>query len=468
MGTVTHHQRPLNVLNYYLLSTAVVQAIIIASLLWLYIKLRKKEQNTGEIHRHLESRLIERSEKLKKTNDQLYEEIAKHEVTEERLRETQDYLNCIISSMPSVLIGVTRNGLITHWNRSAKDYTGIDQADAVCMKLSDVVPKLGIDIKIVETAIDTNKPQRRENIKEGHASQARYHDLTIYPLISNEINGAVIRIDDITLRVRLETMMIQNEKMRSLGELSAGVAHEINNPLSTIIQGVQNIQRRTDPLMERNKKVADSLDTEMTTIASYLEKREITCFLENIRSAGQRAASIVTNMLEFSRAQDNAYEPINIVYLLEQSIHLSEQSFIVKKADVNIVSEFDKDKITVPCSAPEIQQVILNLINNAYQAFTDSNNSRHLTVTVRAYERDEHAIIEVEDNGPGMNSWVKKHIFDPFFTTKRVGQGTGLGLSVSYFIITEHHQGTIEVHSNKDEGSLFRIGLPLNINKNAF
>ncbi len=442
------------------LITTVFLGITTLCLSYLCYRLFKHHLEVKHSHSQLQMQLTERSQKLKGSNDQLYEEIAKHEITEELLRETQDYINCILNSMPSVLIGVTRTGIITHWNEAAHQYTNIAATKALGGELGHIAPMLGIDLNVIESVVDTNKPQKRENIKEGHGSQATYHDLTVYPLLSSEINGAVIRIDDITLRVRLETMMIQNEKMRSLGELAAGVAHEINNPLSIILQGAQNLQRRIDPHLAKNQTIAESLNIPLEHVIRYLEARKIDTFLSDIKSAGERAASIVSNMLGFSRAQQSDYSEVNINELLDQSISLSVQSFSLKKARVKIDKQLSSTPIYVPCSAPEIQQVILNLINNAHQA-ASSSEQKELAITVRSFIEDNHAIIEVEDNGPGMNSWVKKHIFDPFFTTKEVGKGTGLGLSVSYFIITEHHQGTMEVHSNKGEGSLFRIALPL-------
>jgi len=443
----------------------VLQLFVILSLQASLKRYRHQREEQRQVHQHLESRLVERSEKLRNINNQLYDEIAKHEITEELLRETQDYIHSMINSMPSILIGVTRDGIITHWNAAAQQATSLEHDQTLGLPLEKAAPELGVDIKIIEAAIDTQKPQKRENIQEGHGSQARYRDLTVYPLISAEIEGAVIRIDDVTLRVRLETMMIQNEKMRSLGELAAGVAHEINNPLSAVIQGVQNIYRRTSRELPANMDASKALNMDLNTLHQYLESRKIFSFLDDIKDAGERAATIVTNMLEFSRAQDQQHEPVNIVSLLEKSLSLALKNASVNKQyntiQTEIIKEIPEAFPRVPCSAPEIQQVLLNLISNAHQAFSGQTEKQTLKIKISLIQIDNNAIIEVEDNGPGMDSWVRRHIFDPFFTTKEVGKGTGLGLSVSYFIITEHHHGNIEVESTKDVGTKFRISLPL-------
>lgn len=407
------------------------------------------------------------------TNHQLHEEIAKHEITEELLRETQDYLQNIINSMPSILIGVDRSGSITHWNKAAQLETHITHEAALGTFLFDNIELQDISLPLISKAIDKKKPQRREGIQEGHGSNARYKDVTIYPLSTSDSEGAVIRIDDITSRIRLENMIIQNEKMGSLGELAAGVAHEINNPLGTILQSIQNIQRRLSDKLPANADTAKKLNTELTTINNYLEDRKIISFIENIKEAGERAAQIVTNMLEFSRSHNHQHETIDLADLLNRSIDLALSSSHVDKKHsqykLSVTRNLPSSCPPIYGSAVEIQQVILNLISNAYHAFEEkhlnTNAEPLLKVDVNLTFSDEKAEIHVTDNGPGMNEWTKRHIFDPFFTTKEAGKGTGLGLSVSYFIIVEHHSGSISVESSEGEGTQFTISLPLKQNK---
>jgi len=415
----------------------------------------------------LEQRVIERTNKLRNINNQLYDEIAKHEITEELLRETQDYLNSIINSMPSVLIGITRQGYVTHWNTAASRATNIDSKDALGQHLFDIYPELPVDADIIHATIDKGVPQVKENIQQGEGSHTRHTDLTVYPLLSAEVTGAVIRLDDVTMRVRIENMMIQNEKMMSLGELAAGMAHEINNPLSAILHGIQNIYRRTSPDLPKNHVIAQEQGISVEQVQNYLKARDIFKFLDGIREAGDRSARIVTNMLEFSRSNSRHHQITDINQLLNHSLELATNSFQLETPDgiekLEIIREFDGDLPAVPCSAAEIQQVILNLLRNACQAMNNDDYGAPLspTITLRAYKRQNSICIEVQDNGPGMNENVRRHIFEPFFTTKEVGQGTGLGLSVTYFIITEHHDGTIEVESQPGKGTTFIITLPL-------
>ncbi|BFM16141.1 hypothetical protein R50073_23240 [Maricurvus nonylphenolicus] len=464
---------PENYITEVIIALLLIQTMLIIGLQRSRVKYKRAKKDLKRSQKELEQRVIERTNKLRNINNQLYDEIAKHEITEELLRETQDYLNSIINSMPSILIGVTRHGTITHWNTAATTATDISAQNALGRSLDDVYPDLPIDSTTINDIIEKGVPQITENHQQGTGSHTRHTDITIYPLLSSEVTGAVIRIDDVSMRVRIENMMIQNEKMMSLGELAAGMAHEINNPLSAILHGIQNIYRRTSPDLPKNHTVAEECGTTVQQIHSYLNDREIFKFIDGIREAGERSARIVTNMLEFSRSNSRRHRDTNIVELLNHSLELAANAFELQTPEgiepLTIKKEFSKDIPPVSCSAAEIQQVLLNLLRNACQAFSneDYGPPLHPTITLRAYIQHQEVCIEVEDNGPGMSEAVKRHIFEPFFTTKEVGKGTGLGLSVTYFIVTEHHDGTIEVDSQPGEGTCFIIKLPLSTEVHA-
>lgn len=431
------------------------------------IKHKQAKDSLIRSQKALEQRVIERTNKLRSINNQLYEEIAKHEITEELLQETQDYLQSMINSMPSILIGVTREGTITQWNVAAEQMTHVESADALGKSITDLDIGFAIDIKMIRDAIDQGTSQINESILQDNDGEQAYIDLIIYPLLSGEISGAVIRIDDVTMRVRFENMMIQNEKMVSLGELAAGMAHEINNPLSAILNGVQNINRRTTEDLPANLETAKSLNITIEQIREYLSQRGVYKFIDGIKDAGERSAHIVTNMLEFSRASSQKHKPVNLVSLVEHSIELSNNHLHLRVDDgatkrISVVKNYESDLLQAPCSAAEIQQVVLNIISNAAQSFSSDAFKQDFTptITVTLKSVDSNALIIIEDNGQGMTESTKRHLFEPFFTTKDVGKGTGLGLSVSYFIITEHHDGQIEVDSTLGKGSRFTITLP--------
>lgn len=406
----------------------------------------------------------ERNHHLLEANERLQHEIARHEITEELLQETQQYLHGIINSMPSIIIGVTQDGVVTLWNHGAHQAFGIHAEEILGLPLFEIFPELPADLEMVQQAIDSGVAQTKENLRQGEGSEATYSDLAVYPVVQDEFGGAVIRLDDITMKVRLENMMIQNEKMLSLGELAAGMAHEINNPLSAIMQGVQNIQRRIADELPANHQAAANLATNMETIDAYLQQRGVHRFLSMVQGAGQRAANIVTNMLEFSRSNSVQHSWVNINELIEHSLDLAISTFdipaSISKQRIKIEKQLSEIIPQVLCSGAEIQQVLLNLLRNASQAISESDQQQP-ALLISTRQIGDRVEIRVQDNGPGMEDAVRQHIFEPFYTTKSTGKGTGLGLSVSYFIITEHHQGSIEVESDVGKGSCFIIRLPV-------
>jgi two-component system, NtrC family, sensor kinase len=445
----------------------VLLVLTISSLQRSRLKHKVAERNLKKIRRDLEQRVAERTERLGSLNAKLYDEISKHEITEELLRQTQDHLHSIVNAMPSIIIGVTPQLLITHWNVSAEAASQVSAASALGLNLNDVYPDHVVPPSAIELAIEKGLAQDCKNVQHSEGSHTQFSDITVYPLKSGDkITGAVIRIDDVTHRVQLENMMVQNEKMMSLGELAAGMAHEINNPLSAVVQGAQNIQRRLSGELAPNNEAASALGTSTQVINQYMEQRGILHFLANIREAGERAADIVKHMLEFSRYNNRTHSAIDLTVLLDHCLALASNSFQLESTgfeSIEIIKSYPTPPIPkVNCAGVEIQQVILNILRNAAQALVSDpgEQSEPSRIEVLLRSENNHAFIEIADNGTGMPEPVRRHIFEPFYTTKEVGKGTGLGLSVSYFIITKHHHGTIDVMSAPNKGTRFIIKLP--------
>jgi signal transduction histidine kinase len=254
--------------------------------------------------------------------------------------------------------------------------------------------------------------------------------------------------------------------MVSVGGLAAGMAHEINNPLGGILMGAENILRRVSPTFPKNKESANKFGVDLNKMHDYLIERNIISTIEGIREMGARAAKIVTNMLNFSRKSESRMVPTDLSFLLEKTIEIAAHDYDLKKKydfrHIDIIREFDNDLPAVPCVATEIEQVVLNLLRNASQAITEKQFTKETPkIILRLKKAGNMARLEIEDNGPGIKEENRKRIFEPFFTTKSLGLGTGLGLSVSYFIITNNHQGTINVETTQGKGSKFIINLPL-------
>jgi signal transduction histidine kinase len=251
--------------------------------------------------------------------------------------------------------------------------------------------------------------------------------------------------------------------MNSLGELAAGVAHEINNPLGSIVQGGQNILRRLDPAMPKNIELAKKCQLDLEVMHKYMQESKILDFVHGIRDAGQRAANIVANLLQFARTSNAQKSLCNIHTIIENAIELASADYnIQKKTDfrhIKIIRDYSKNLPSIYCNAMEIEQVMLNILKNAAYALTMV--SRAPVIHIKIYTEQDMLIIEIQDNGPGMKEEVKRKIFDPFFTTKPVSEGTGLGLSVSFNIIVEKHGGSFTVESTEAIGTKFIIVLPV-------
>ncbi len=282
---------------------------------------------------------------------------------------------------------------------------------------------------------------------------------------NGRLKGARVVVHDITERKKIEGLMIQSEKMMSVGGLAAGMAHEINNPLAGMMQNAQVIHNRLALNLPANERAAKEVGTSMAVIKSFMEKRGILKQLENINQAGGNAAKIVNNMLSFVRKTDSIKTKHHLKELIEATLDLAQNDYNLKKKydfkQIEIIREYSPVP-KVLCEASKIQQVLFNLLKNASESM-GSEKSREKTprLILRLYAKQKAACIEIEDNGPGMDHPTRKRIFEPFFTTKSVDQGTGLGLSVSYFIIVDDHGGEIEVESIAGKGTRFIIKLPI-------
>lgn len=394
-----------------------------------------------------------------------------HDITEEKehhneLARIRLLLKRMIDSMPSILIGIDRKENIIYWNSQAEIFTGLSENDAIGRNAFDVLPFLKEYIDSVRATCSSGQPQKVERIQTEKNGSSIKFEMTAYPLNTADMEGAVIRLDDVTSRLRMEEMIIQTEKMVSLGGLAAGMAHEINNPLGGIMMGSQNILRRIDPSLPKNRECADLCGIELEKMRAYLEKRGIIPILHGILEMGGRASEIVENMLSFSRKSESSKSSADLKDLTEKSIELASNEYDLKKKwdfrHIEIIRDYEDGIPQVPCVKTEIQQVILNLLKNAaYAMGKKTYEGSRPQIIIRLKRENAMVRLDIADNGIGMDSETKKRVFEPFFTTKEAGTGTGLGLSVSYFIITNNHGGQMEVESMHGTGTTFTIRLPI-------
>ncbi|WP_263260484.1 sensor histidine kinase [Pseudomonas sp. RIT-PI-S] len=406
------------------------------------------------------------AEETRHTNRKLELEVQVRSKIEKKLTGFQNYLNSIIDSMPSALIALDEELYVTQWNKEASALSGTPLDEALSQPIFLAFEPIKPFLPQLKTTVEQHRVVKVERVTWLKGDVPHHYALTCYPLAGSAGRGVVIRIDDISQRLSLEEMMVQSEKMLSVGGLAAGMAHEINNPLGAILHNVQNIRRRLSPELPKNQAQAEAAGVPLAKVNEYLQAREIPQLLEGIQGAGARAAKIVTHMLSFSRRSDRQMAPCDLPALIDQAVEIASSDFDLSIGfdfrGQSIVRQFDPRLGPVPGTANELEQVLLNLLKNAAQAIHQRDNPAEPgRILLRTKLNGPWAEIQVEDNGVGMPESVRKRMFEPFFTTKEVGQGTGLGLSVSYFIITNNHKGQMEVQSTQGVGTCFTLRLPL-------
>jgi two-component system NtrC family sensor kinase len=256
-----------------------------------------------------------------------------------------------------------------------------------------------------------------------------------------------------------QTQLIQSEKMASLGELTAGIAHEIQNPLNF----VNNFSEvNTEMLDELDEELSKGDIAEAKAIAADIRQNE-----QKINHHGKRADFIVKGMLEHSRSGTGERQPTNINILAEEFFKLSYQVLRAKDKEFNaeLITHFDANLPKANVVQQDIGRVLLNLFNNAFYAVNQkaktAGNDYKPEVILTTLRENGSLLIKVKDNGVGIPDAIKEKIMQPFFTTKPTGEGTGLGLSLTYDMVVKGHGGSIKVDSVEGEGSEFMISLPV-------
>ena len=306
-------------------------------------------------------------------------------------------------------------------------------------------------LRVLQKKLDRSERQRAA------LEDMRDRDQLLYKKLDADINEARLQLEASNKELkRTQAQLIQQEKLASLGQLTAGIAHEIKNPLNFVNNFAEVSIELVEELREALARGGDAdgiLDDMMQSARRIAEH-------------GKRASEIVRSMMQHASASKGLRERADLNALVSEHLALAYRSRQAHMPDLDVKIEQDLRKRVgrVELVPQDIGRVVLNLVNNAMdalQGFAVSQGEGYIPVIqVSTSVKDRNVEIRVSDNGPGIPPDVKDKIFEPFFTTKPAGSGTGLGLSLSYDIVTQGHGGTLTVESEEGEGTTFVVTLP--------
>ncbi len=356
----------------------------------------------------------------------------------ERVRESEARYRTYVENVPDAIWEADARGRFTYWSPQIENSTGYSAEELVGHTVyeffihPDDVNEFN---NIVRQLLIEGRDEYTLRHRALHRDGSTLHIEVSMKAVRDD-GGRVVKYQgvarDVTERVHLQTQLIQSAKLSGIGQMISGVAHELNNPLTTVMGYSQLLQ-------------ASDVDE---TIKEDLRR---------IYDDALRAQRIVQNLLTFARQKKPQRGPVDINEVIEQTLSL--RKYQLRVDDVEVVTELAENLPWTMADSHQLQQVFLNIINNAHQAISQQRGGGILTVRSELVDSDTIRVT-LADTGPGMPPQVLQRIFDPFFTTKDVGAGTGLGLSVSHGIIQEHG-GRIWAESERGQGATFFVELPV-------
>jgi PAS domain S-box-containing protein len=361
------------------------------------------------------------------------EDVTEQREMEKALRRQEEFQRYLLESFPDLILVIDLNGRYSFVSSRIHDLRGFKPEDLLGKKVEeeqDYSPELFALYRDLTSgkkmfgSCDYNARHRDGSWRNMRASASPLFDA------ENKVSGAIVSVRDITVEKKLEQQIIQSERLAAMGQMIGGFAHELNNPLTSILGMSELLQEGEAPEGVRKQMVV-------------------------LQQQARRAAEIVQNLMYFSRPPAPGKSPIDLGELVQRTLHL--HAYSLRKSNITI--DFLKEAVPpVSGDAHQLMQVFLNLILNSEQAMREVRDRGTLRIRIEKHEKSVSVIFQ--DDGPGISPDILPNIFDPFYTTKRPGRGTGLGLSISKAILREHN-GNVEAASGPGGGAVFTVTLPV-------
>jgi PAS domain S-box-containing protein len=453
------------------------------------LRLKEAQDRSDQLRRDLERSYAgleacvdERTRDLLKANETLRVEIAVRQLTEKALQRAHAENERLLATISSILIVLDDKGRVTSWNEAAERAFGIGRPQAVGKPLAELpirwdgtpfLPQL-------ESAYGGQAAVHLDDVAFVRPDGGRaYLGVTLTPIPAGNgmPQGLLLFGADVTERRQLTAQLAQAQKLESIGQLAAGIAHEINTPIqyvgdnTTFLQGafadLRGALAAYAQLHEAARRGAPDPGV-LARVDEAVRRADLEYLGEEIpRAIGQslegvgHVAKIVRALKEFSHPGGEEKTAIDINHAVENTITVARNEW---KYVADMVTDLGSDLPPVPCLPGELNQVLLNLIINAAHAIGDrlgGEQGDKGTITVTTRQRGDRVAVSIADTGSGIPEAVRSRIFDPFFTTKPVGKGTGQGLAIAHAVIVKKHGGRIDFATEVGRGTTFTIELPL-------
>ena len=361
-------------------------------------------------------------------------DVTEKRTMERQLRRQEEFRRHLLESFPDLILVLDPKASYTFVSSRIRDLLGYGPEQLMGKKIEDVTDNSPELVTLYKSVANGQRALATSEYGARH-QDGRWRSMlgTASPLLDTEGKpaGVIISVRDVTTEKKLEQQVIQSERLAAMGQMIGGFAHELNNPLTSIL-GMTELLQDSETSESSRKQLA------------------------SLHQQARRAAEIVQNLQYFARPPAPGRSPVNLSELIQRTLHL--QAYPLRKSNITVDFLQDPTLPAVMADPNQLMQVFLNLILNADQAIRESRDKG--TIRIRLGRTPDSVWVMFQDDGPGIAPEVLPHIFDPFFTTKRPGRGTGLGLSICKTLLREHN-GNIEAATAPDGGAVFTITLPV-------